>query len=63
MNQAVKYLQLAADQGYADAQSNMGDCYSNGEGMTKYFHQAVKYSWSLSFRSRFEISIWIISLK
>jgi uncharacterized protein len=39
---AVKYYRLAADHGLADAQFNLGVCYS-GKGVTQDHAQAVKY--------------------
>jgi TPR repeat protein len=41
--QAVKYYQMAADQGHARAQCNLGVCYANGKGVAKDEQQAVKY--------------------
>ena len=43
LHQAVKYYQLAADQGHGNAQCKLGICYENGHGVTKGLHQAVKY--------------------
>ena len=40
---AVKYYRLAADQGYANAQYNLGVCYYNGQGVPQDYAQAVKY--------------------
>ena len=40
---AVKYFRLAADQGYAMAQYNLGVCYKRGEGVPQDYAQAVKY--------------------
>ena len=31
---AVKWYRKAADQGYAEAQSNLGELYANGQGVT-----------------------------
>ena len=41
--EAVKWYRLAADQGYAAAQSNLGVMYSNGEGVAQNFEEAVKW--------------------
>ena len=40
---AVKYFRLAADQGYAMAQYNLGVCYKRGEGVPQDYGMAVKY--------------------
>ena len=41
--QAVIYFRLAADQGYAEAQNNLGICYYNGWGVPQDYAQAVRY--------------------
>ena len=41
--QAVKYYRLAADQGFAMAQYNLGVCYKRGEGVPQDDGMAVKY--------------------
>ena len=41
--QAVKYYRLAADQGFAMAQYNLGNSYYNGQGVPQDYAQAVKY--------------------
>jgi TPR repeat protein len=40
---AIKYYQLAADQGLAYAQYNLGRMYANGEGVAKNDAMAFKY--------------------
>ena len=40
---AVKYYRLAADQGFAMAQYNLGNSYYNGQGVPQDYAQAVKY--------------------
>ena len=40
---AVKYYKLAADQGHAEAQYNLGRCYEKGEGVSKDYKEAEKY--------------------
>jgi hypothetical protein len=40
---AVKYFQMAADQGHVGAQYNMGASYYIGQGVEKDFKMAVKY--------------------
>ena len=40
---AVKYYRLAADQGYAPAQNNFGNCCNSGHGVKQDFAMAVKY--------------------
>jgi TPR repeat protein len=40
---AVKWFQLAADQGYAPAQASLGDAYSNGQGVDENDAEAVKW--------------------
>jgi TPR repeat protein len=41
--QAASFYQMAADQGHADAQYNLGLCYGNGKGVPKDVQQALKY--------------------
>ena len=41
--QAVKWYRLAADQGYASAQYNLGYMYSNGQGVPQDYVQAHKW--------------------
>ena len=41
--EAVKWYRLAAEQGYADAQYNLGLMYSNGEGVPQDYKEAVKW--------------------
>ncbi len=41
--EAVRYCKLAADQGHASAQYNLGVCYANGEGVEKDYAEAVRY--------------------
>jgi len=41
--EAVKWYQLAADQGYAKAQTNLGVAYANGEGVAENDIEAVKW--------------------
>ena len=45
--EAVKWRRLAADQGHADAQNNLGFCYFNGKGVKQDFVEAVKW-WRLA---------------
>ena len=40
---AVRWFRLAADQGDADAQSNLGVMYANGEGVLEDDPEAVKW--------------------
>ena len=40
---AAKYYRIAAEQGHADAQSNLGACYENGTGVSKDYTEAVKW--------------------
>ena len=40
-SEAVKWYLKAAEQGYADAQNNLGFCYDNGKGVEKDPKQAV----------------------
>ena len=39
--QAVFWYRKAAEQGYADAQYNLGFCYCEGEGVSQDYTQAV----------------------
>ena len=39
--EAANYFRKAAEQGYADAQLNLGVCYANGKGVEKDLEQAV----------------------
>ena len=39
---AVKYYRIAADQGYAPAQCNLGVCYENGRGVPQDYKEAVR---------------------
>ena len=41
--EAAKWFRLAADQGYAMAQNNLGSLYARGEGVPKDYVQA--YMW------------------
>ena len=41
--EAVKWFQKAAEQGYAEAQNNLGVCYMNGIGVSKNNDEAVKW--------------------
>jgi TPR repeat protein/tRNA A-37 threonylcarbamoyl transferase component Bud32 len=41
--EAVKWYRLAADQGYANAQCNLGFCYEKGNGVMKDEKEAVKW--------------------
>jgi len=41
--EAVKWYRLAADQGYAAAQFNLGDMYDNGQGVPEDDVEAVKW--------------------
>src|SRR5438128_1493169 len=40
---AIKYYQLSADQGNANAQNNLGYMYHNGFGVNKDYKMTVKY--------------------
>ena len=40
---AAKWYKLAADQGYAEAQFNLGLCYTNGQGVVQSHDTAVKW--------------------
>ena len=39
----MRFYRLAADQGYALAQTNLGICYSTGLGVTQSHTEAVRY--------------------
>jgi hypothetical protein len=39
----VRYYRLAAEQGYAGAQFNLGVCLEHGEGMARDLAEAVRY--------------------
>jgi uncharacterized protein len=41
--EAAKWFYLAADQGRADAQSNLGSMYAEGEGIPPDFAQALMW--------------------
>jgi TPR repeat protein len=41
--EAVKWYRLAADQGNAMAQYNLGATYANGQGVTQDYKEAVKW--------------------
>lgn len=41
--QAVEYYRLAAEQGHARAQYNLGICYDNGHGVKQDYNEAVKW--------------------
>lgn len=41
--ETVKWYRLAADQGNAFAQSNLGTCYDWGNGVTEDYREAVKW--------------------
>jgi FOG: TPR repeat, SEL1 subfamily len=41
--EAVKWFRLAAEQGDAKAQYNLGWCYYNGQGVTKNYKETVKW--------------------
>ena len=40
---AVEWYQKAAEQGVAQAQSNLGNRYYNGEGVKQDYHKAVEW--------------------
>ena len=40
---AVRFYRLAAEQGYAAAQCNLGVCYERGEGVAQDWAEAVRY--------------------
>jgi TPR repeat protein len=41
--EAVRWYKLAANQGYAAAQRNLGDCYASGMGVTASAEEAVRW--------------------
>jgi TPR repeat protein len=41
--EAMKWYRRAADQGYADAQYNLGVMYGQGQGVEQDFKEAVKW--------------------
>ena len=41
--EAVKWYRLSAEQGYAEAQFNLGFMYDNGEGVPQDYKEAVKW--------------------
>jgi hypothetical protein len=41
--EAVRWYRLAADQGYAEAQCNLGLCYERGDGVAKSEEEAVSW--------------------
>jgi len=43
VTEAVKWYRMAAEQGNATAQNNLGFCYANGQGATKDEPEAVKW--------------------
>ena len=43
ITKAVKYHALAANQGDAESQVNLGSCYENGEGVPQDMTKAVEY--------------------
>ena len=43
LEEAVRYFRMAASQGHADAQNNLGICYQDGEGVTKNLNEAAYY--------------------
>ena len=45
--EAVKWYRLAAEQGVADAQSNLGFMYAHGRGVPQDVKEAVKW-WQLA---------------
>ena len=42
-SKAIKYYQLAAEQGHARAQYNIGVLYENGDGVAQDYNEAAKY--------------------
>ncbi|MEG2728313.1 MAG: tetratricopeptide repeat protein, partial [Mucinivorans sp.] len=42
--EAAKWYRLAAEQGYAKAQYNLGLCYNKGHGVTQDYTEAVKWT-------------------
>ena len=43
LSEAVKWFRLAAEQGYAPAQFNLGASYNNGEGVAENKDEAIKW--------------------
>jgi TPR repeat protein len=43
IGEAVKWYRKAAEQNYTPAQSNLGWCYDNGQGVAKDYVEAVKW--------------------
>jgi len=43
MNEVVRQLALAAEQGHADAQYNLGMMYDNGHGVTQDYVRAMEW--------------------
>ena len=41
--EAARYYRLAAEQGYAAAQCNLGVCYERGEGVAQDAVEAARY--------------------
>ena len=41
--ETVKWYRLAADQGYADAQNNLGSMYLKGQGVPQSYAEAIKW--------------------
>ena len=41
--EAVKWYRKVAEQGYAEAQYNLGECYENGNGVPQNYTEAVKW--------------------
>ena len=41
LSEAFKWLTLSAEQGYAPAQCNLGDCYFKGQGTRQNYEKAV----------------------
>ena len=39
----MKFYRLAAEQGYADAQYNLGVMYANGHGVSQDYAEAAKW--------------------
>ena len=42
--EAVKWYRRAVEQGYADAQGNLGTMYFNGRGVQQDYAEAVKWT-------------------
>ena len=40
-SQAIYWFQKSADQGYSNAQINLGNCYEKGKGVTQDYTQAA----------------------